>query len=192
MKFFTKLSFFPLLIFLSTILLVQGCEDDPFRSSRELDFSTVPEPFDLTQSDTSYTKEGDIGIHVIEQVETPCDEDADKDPNHCEVQPVDQITLFITGRTSDGEIFRSTYANGNTQPALLKNLRPIQFEVDGQTVPPQIEGFRRGLLGMSEGEKRVIIVPPSLGYDDSRPGVNGFDLRDDTLRYDIELQRILD
>jgi FKBP-type peptidyl-prolyl cis-trans isomerase len=40
---------------------------------------------------------------------------------------------------------------------------------------------------MKEGEKRVIIVPPALGYSDNRPGVNGIDLRDETLRYDVEI-----
>lgn len=176
MRFLSKTTFSQLIILLSVVFLVQACGDDPTRTSRELDFSTVPEPFDTSQADTSYTKEGGVEIHVIE-----------KGKGSFEVVPRDQIRLFITGRTSEGEIFRSTYANGNTRSAGISNLKPVVFREQN----PQIEGLRRGLLGMKEGEKRVIIVPSSLGYNNSNPGVNGFDLRDESLRYDIELVSIL-
>jgi FKBP-type peptidyl-prolyl cis-trans isomerase len=182
MKFFTKFSLLQLVILLSAILLLQGCDDDPTRNRRELDFSTVPDPFDISQADTSYTKDG-VEIHIIEEGD-----------GRFEVIARDQISLFLTGRTSEGEIFRSTYANGNVRAAVIRNLKPVSQIINNQTVDPQIEGLRRGLLGMEEGEKRVIMVPDSLGYNDSNPGVRGvdIDLRDKDLRYDIELSEILE
>lgn len=176
MRFLKKSSFFHLVLFFSAVFLFQACGDDPLSNNRELDFSTVPDPYDLSQADTSYTKEGGVEIYVIEEGEGPF-----------EVIERDQISLYYTGRTTEGEIFESTYANGNEQPALIQNLTPVSKQGPQQTIPPQVEGFRRGLLGMQEGEKRVVIVPPELGYSDSNPGTNNMDLRDKELRYDVEL-----
>jgi FKBP-type peptidyl-prolyl cis-trans isomerase len=188
MRFLTKSTFFQLAIFLLVLLLVQACEDDPTRSF-ERDFSTVPDPFDLSQADTSYTKKGGVEIYIIHKANNPdpCEE-VEEGHNPCEVIPRDQISLHYTGRTSEGEIFISSYANGSVQPTRILNLKPVTT----QRGSPQVEGFRRGLLGMREGEKRVIIVPDSLGYNDSQPGTNGMDLRDKNLRYDVELVSILE
>lgn len=172
MRFLTKSFPFRLAIMLSAILFLQACGDDNGPSGPELDFSTVPDPYDISKADTNYTKEGDVEIYVIEEGDSPF-----------EVIPRDQIGIKFTGRVLDEYIFDSTYKNGGTQPAVITNMTSVKTAQQS----PQIEGFRRGLLGMKEGEKRVIIVPPALGYSDSQPGVNGFDLRGETLRYDVEL-----
>lgn len=170
MRSLMKSSLFPLAILFTAVLLLQACGgDDPITGPN---FDTVPEPYDLTQADTTYTKDGGVEIYVIERGNGPF-----------EVIARDQISVKYTGRTIDGEVFESSFANGNEFPAIITNLRPVSTE----NQRPQVEGFRRGLLGMVEGEKRTIIVPPSLGYDSSRVGVNGIDLRGDTLRYDVEL-----
>jgi len=36
-----------------------------------------------------------------------------------------------------------------------------------------------------------VVIPPELGYGESQEGTNGFDLRNDTLIFDIELVEIL-
>lgn len=174
MNSFIKSSFLQIAIVLTAVLFIQSCSDDNNRPTGP-DFSTVPEPYDLSQADTTYTKEGGVEIYVIEEGH-----------GAFEVIPRDQIGLKFTGRVLDDYIFDSSYENGNVNPVLITNLKSVT--VGRQS--PQVEGFRRGLLGMVEGEKRVIIVPPSLGYDDSNPGVNGFDLRGETLRYDVELTGI--
>lgn len=180
---FLKSSFFQLVLFLAAILFIQGCEDDPLNNSRELDFSDAPDPYELSQADTSYTMENGVEIYIIEEGNTPF-----------ETVSRDEITLYFTGRKSDGEIFDSSYLNGSEQPnpIHLSSVRKAMENIpQNDPVPPQVEGYREGLIGMKEGEKRVIIVPPSLGYDDDNPGINSFDLRDETLRYDVELDRIL-
>lgn len=182
MRFFSKLPFLLFLLLISSALLIQGCSDDNNRPTGP-DYSFVPDAYNLSEADTTYTKEGEVEIYIIE--EGICPGGIEK---YCTVQPVDQISVKYTGRifdggTGEGEIFESTYADSNTTSAIITNLTPNST----QQQTAQIEGFRRGLLGMKEGEKRVIIVPPSLGYNDNRPGVNGMDLRDETLRYDVKL-----
>lgn len=41
------------------------------------------------------------------------------------------------------------------------NSEPIQFTLGTGRV---IEGWERGILGMCEGEKRVLVIPPELGF----------------------------
>lgn len=181
MRFFKKSTLLILPLFLSALLLFQACDDDN-RGPTAPDFSSAPEPYDLADADTSYTIEGDVEIYIIEEGLCPSENE-----EFCTVTARDQISLKYTGRILDDEtIFETTYANDNTEPVVIRNL--TSNPTDQQAA--QVEGFRKGLLGMKAGEKRVIIVPPSMGYDDSNPGVNGFDLRDETLRYDVELTGI--
>lgn len=165
------------LIFLSvSLLLFQSCGDDTGPVGP--DFSTVPEPFDISQAVDTMTYENGLTIYVIEE---------GNGVHEVVDHPEEEIQVFYTGRTIVGQVFSSTYSNGNTSPALFTNLTPVRQG----TVSPLIEGFRLGLLGMVEGEKRTIVVPPSLGYGESRPGTNGYDLRNDTLVYDVELDGIV-
>lgn len=157
-------------------LFLQGCDDN----STGPDFSNVPPPYDRSEALRDSTLEDDLKIFVIEEGIGPF-----------EVVPTDVIRVKYTGRTADGRIFDSTYRSEDNQSLVLQNLAPGPKIVGPGTISPLIEGFRKGLLGMKIGEKRIIEVPPSLGYDDGRPGTNGFDLRDDTLIFDVELVEIL-
>lgn len=167
-----------ILFVLSVVVIIgfQGCQDN----SNVLgppDFSEVPAPWDIAAAETTFTKaDGELIIHVLRQ--------------GTEVYPPvterDQVSLRYTGRTQNGTIFTSSYANGSTSPTNFSNLTPNAIGSSSSL----IEGFRLGILGMYEGEKRKIVIPPSLGYGNSRQGTNGYDLRNDTLYYDIELVQI--
>ena len=60
------------------------------------------------------------------------------------------------------------------------------------TISNLIDGFTEGVLGMKEGGKRVLVIPPELAYlnytGNSRTLI---DLRNDTLVFDIELDTII-
>lgn len=171
----------------SLILLagIQAC-DDSTTGYIQPDFSTVPDAWDIAEADTSFTTEDGLTIYVYEK-------------GNEEIPPVtqrDQVSIRYTGRTHDGTVFTSSYSNGRTSPNTFSNLTPTTV---GNS-PSLIEGFRKGvagdgidgaLEGMHEGEERTLIIPPSMGYGGSRQGTNGFDLRNDTLVYDIELVEIL-
>lgn len=171
MKFSAKL-----LILLFVVILFQSCSDNP----SGLDFSDAPPPFDTSQALSDTTYEDGLIIYVIEEGGGPF-----------EVVSNDAIGAFFTGRTTDGTIFDSSYRNGSTSATVFQNLTPTSISNGVQVLPPLIDGFRRGLLGMKEGEKRTIVIPPSLGYGDSQSGTNGFNLRNDTLIFDVELDRII-
>lgn len=165
-----KSSFFTLskltkFFIIAAVLTMAGCdEDNPFI----VDFSLVPEPFD-TSNTTLVTTTSGLGYHVIREGSGPF-----------VVTRRDNIRVFFTGRLTNGEIFDSSYRNRSTTPSLFSNL--------GALIP----GFREGLIGMKEGEQRVLIIPPSLAYGNITERANpNFRFRNDTLVFDVELDEIL-
>lgn len=72
----------------------------------------------------------------------------------------DKISIHFTGTLLDGGVFDDSHGRG-----------AFNFWVgEGQVLP----GLDEGLLGMKEGELRVITVPPSLGYGmDEKPRFPG-------------------
>lgn len=150
----------PFLFLIILTLSFTACDDDPF----EIDYSSAPAPFDIENAERVETESG-LVYYVIEE-----------GGGAFEVKRRDQVTVYYTGRReSNGEIFDSSYRNGNPSPATFNSLGNL------------IEGFREGLIGMKEGEKRVLIIPPELGYGNSETS----SLRDETLRFDVELAQIL-
>ena len=82
----------------------------------------------------------------------------------------DKISIHFTGTVLDGGVFDDSHGRG-----------AFNFWVgEGQVLP----GLDEGLLGMKEGELRVITVPPSLGYGmDAKPKIP----RNSTLVFEVEL-----
>lgn len=68
-----------------------------------------------------------------------------------------QVTVHYTGKLLNGKKFDSSYDRG----------QPIDFPVGKGQV---IKGWEEALLGMKKGEKRVLIIPPDLGYGPSGRG----------------------
>jgi len=57
---------------------------------------------------------------------------------------------------SDGTLFDSSWSRGS---------EPTSFPLDG-VVP----GFAQGIVGMQPGGRRVIVIPPALGYGNQANG----------------------
>ena len=51
-----------------------------------------------------------------------------------------------------------------------------------------IQGYERGVPGMCEGETRVLVVPPDLGYGEH--GIQGVIPGGSTLHFTVELMKI--
>lgn len=167
-----------LAVLISTIFFFQSCDED---SPTGVDFSDAPAPFDTTNAVSSTTSEDDLTIYIIEEGD-----------GNFEVNKNDQIQVRFTGRTTDGEIFDSSYRNGSEEPSLFQNLTAGSSGNNSSL----IEGFRRGLMGMTEGERRTIVVPSELGYGDSdsqqSQDSQTTDLSGETLIFDVELVEIVD
>lgn len=135
--------------------------EDPFLF--EDDYSSVPDPFS-TSGVTPDTSESGLVVYELALGDT-------SSPINVGIR--DRVTVFYTGRKTNGEIFDSSYKNDQTSPTSF-------------TVATVIDGFTEGLLGMYEGGKKVLIIPPNLAYEGTSNS-----LRNDTLVFDIEIETII-
>ncbi|MFW6254256.1 MAG: peptidylprolyl isomerase [Chitinivibrionales bacterium] len=87
-------------------------------------------------------------------------------------QPGSVVSVHYKGTLLDGKEFDSSYKRG----------KPIQFPVGAGRVIP---GWDEGVMMMSRGEKRTLILPPSLGY--GAGGVPGAIPPNAILVFDVEL-----
>lgn len=81
------------------------------------------------------------------------------------------VTVHYTGKLLNGQKFDSSIDRG----------QPISFPVGQGQV---IKGWEEALLGMKKGEKRVLIIPPDLGYG---PAGRGPIPPNATMVFDVEL-----
>ncbi|WP_395241639.1 FKBP-type peptidyl-prolyl cis-trans isomerase [Salmonella sp. s51933] len=90
-------------------------------------------------------------------------------------QSGDTLHMHYTGKLKDGTEFDSSIPRGE----------PFVFTLGKGQV---IKGWDQGLLGMCVGEKRKLVIPPSLGYGDSGapPKIPG----GATLTFEVELLKI--
>jgi len=76
---------------------------------------------------------------------------------HAGAQDGDILLVHYVGTLDNGTKFDSSYDNG----------QPIRFTLGQGNV---IKGWDQGLLGMVVGEKRRLVIPPTLGYGDKAHG----------------------
>ena len=83
-----------------------------------------------------------------------------------------QVSVHYQGRLTDGTVFDDSQKRG----------APISFILgNGQVIP----GWEQGIEGMKLGEKRVLTIPPELGY--GAAGAGSVIPPNATLIFDVEL-----
>ncbi len=85
----------------------------------------------------------------------------------------DMVSVHYTGRLVDGKIFDSSAGE-----------EPLIFTLGESDL---IEGFEEGVLGMSVGEKKTIIVPPEKAYGEWSEDM-WFEVSLSEMPEDLELQ----
>lgn len=85
----------------------------------------------------------------------------------------DILSVDYTGKLQDGTVFDTSVGK-----------QPINFPVGmGYVIP----GWDQGLIGMKEGGKRILIIPPSLAYGAEQKGVIP---PNSTLIFEVELVKV--
>jgi len=84
----------------------------------------------------------------------------------------DTLSAHYAGALENGTVFDNSYDRG----------QPIQFVLGSGQL---IKGWELGLVGMKEGGKRKLIIPPSLGY--GAQGAGGIIPPNAILIFEIEL-----
>ena len=92
-----------------------------------------------------------------------------------EAQPGSTVSVLYTGMLPDGTVFDASVRHGN---------EPFVFTLGGGQV---IAGWDQGLVGMKEGGKRRLIIPPAMGYGSQDLGVIP---PNSTLIFDVELLQV--
>ena len=109
--------------------------------------------------------ESGLGIEYISKPD-PCDRLA---------RNGDLLEMHYTGTLEDGKKFDSSYDRSE----------PFKFQIG---VGQVIKGWEQGVVGMCVGEKRRLIVPPTLGYGDQ--GAGDIIPGGATLHFDVELMGV--
>jgi len=174
----------PFLLFLLPLFVAISCTDDPTSNTlNPPNFDNVPPPLDFQDSESI-----DLGDGIVRYQIESFEEELP-----FEVVLRDQIRIHMTLRTESGDIIYSTYQNNNDTAIVftVNNFRP-GFPLTYGSQQSFTDGLRKGVLGMHEGEKSVIVVPPEQGFQNIGEGSLNEPYRDATLHYDIELFQILD
>ncbi|TVR28740.1 MAG: hypothetical protein EA390_11250 [Balneolaceae bacterium] len=174
----TVLKLFTLL--LGFLFIFTSCDTtDPF-SFPPPDFSTVPDPFDFSDAESFEVEDG-VTAYILQE-----------GTGDFSVTVRDQITMFITLRTMEGDIIFSSFNDGRTSPVTVTvgNIVPDPRVFQYSPALSYTDGLRKGLVGMKIGEVRTLIVSPEKGFKDLPSSSVNAQYRESTLQYDIQVSEI--
>lgn len=84
------------------------------------------------------------------------------------------VVVHYTGKLTNGKVFDSSLDRG----------QPFSFQLGQGQV---IQGWERGIVGMKEGGKRKLTIPPKYGYGERAVGPIP---ANSTLTFDVELIKV--
>lgn len=79
----------------------------------------------------------------------------------------DLVKVRYVGKLESGDVFDTNVASVAKEAGIVRDSHPLlEFTVEGAQV---IEGFDEAVLGMKEGEKKTVTIPPEKAYGPSDP-----------------------
>lgn len=152
-------------------LLLAGCADTTNPYFRPPDLTTVPALPDTTELELIHNQK-DLQVYRVQE-----------GSGEWTVQgrTGEGMNAFVTMRINDEEttILQSTYADGRTVPEQVNT---------SDLIDPR--GLLEGVIGMKQGERRIIVVGPTMGFADADRSSQFYMYRDETFVYDFEVTRI--
>ena len=91
-------------------------------------------------------------------------------------RPGDTVTMQYVGEL---------YGSGKQFDASWDRGQPFTFQLGSGNV---IQGWDRGIVGMRQGGRRLLVIPPSLGY--GAAGAGGTIKPNETLVFVVDLEKI--
>lgn len=134
-----------LFIILTLALFITACGSDN-NTGYSFDYSDAPDLPDTTNALSTVSSTTGLTYYVI----------TEGDPTSFDVVIRDDILVYFTSRLEDGDIFESSYVNGSTS-AIRVNTVGTQSAISIVGT-----GFVEGVIGMKEGERRVLVIPSEL------------------------------
>ncbi|MEX1212428.1 MAG: FKBP-type peptidyl-prolyl cis-trans isomerase [Balneolaceae bacterium] len=152
-------------------LLQIGCADTTNPYFQPPDLTTVPDLPDTTQLDLIHTQK-DLQVYRVNEGSGKWS---------VQGRTGEGMNAFVTMRLKDEEntVLQSTYADERTTAEQVNT---------SDLIDPR--GLLDGVIGMKQGERRIIVVGPSMGFADADQTSQFYMYREETLIYDFEVERI--
>jgi len=138
-----------LLYLLPIFFLITACGGDN-GTSISFDYSDAPAFPDTANAVSKVFSDTGLIYYVI----------TEGDSSSFELTIRDDMFVYYTTRNLDGDIVSSSFVNGSTSPRRVNNVG-LQT-----TIGFGGQGLIEGILGMKEGERRLLIIPDEINTTD--------------------------
>jgi FKBP-type peptidyl-prolyl cis-trans isomerase len=153
-----------------------GDADRPADRADAIDDRAAPPAIASSEVATTYAPELNVDLSRMTRLESGLHLEDLEEGRGEPVQAGQMVLVHYTGWLADGSRFDSSREPGR---------RPFDLVVGRGEV---IEGWEQGLVGMREGGRRMLVIPPSLGY--GTRGAGGVIPPNATLVFDVELVEV--
>ena len=138
-----------LLYLLPIFFLISACGGDN-STSVTFDYSDAPAFPDTSNAVSKVISNTGLIYYVI----------TEGDSSSFELTIRDDMFVYFTTRNLDGDIVSSSFVNGSTSPRRVNNVGlQTTISFGGQ-------GLIEGILGMQEGERRLLVIPNEINTTD--------------------------
>lgn len=160
---------------LSILITAAGTWFFAQKNLRKNSTENAPSKKEIVLIDEAPYKENEEPIEVPENLKDVAKTDVQEGKGK-EVDVGSKVEIHYVGRLSSGKIIDSS----------RRRFQPYSFQIGHGEA---LTGLEMGVLGMKEGGRRRLIIPPQFGYG-IKGTSNGFVPGNATLVYDVEVLKV--